>query len=573
MVTTVGDNNSQIQFIETGESGEQGLAAPSTLFGVLPNGTYTVTLRSATNGFQDNTTAGVLLGGIAPFTGNTHSGNTTVDGIVGTTGLFPGEKVFGDGIPDNDTIDTVSATSITLTNPATSTGNVTLKVGSDYVTTFVVYNPPSSVTVTLPDFARGAGQLVNVPNTDPADTTFSTGLPLRLYNSSSSDSQTITSVSLTLKYDSSLLSVDATKYSIDDLNDPSGPAVTTFDASTPGLINITFTASTGIVLAPGDSQTFISLHMAVPSTAYYAAKEILDLQNIDINNGIFTSGNGTAIDDDAVHVSGFLGDANGDKTDNGDALYIARVAVGSGTGFKKWVLVDPLIVGDVSGDQQLTGLDALTMARQSVGLTQSVIPETPVVHPQQTLGPDPMLSISADLTANPQATVEVPVNLTHPNGLDAVELAISYDPSRLDVISTADVMRGSLTGTFDNFTVNLDRVAGLIRISGYRSAGPLTGSAAGSVAVIDFTVRDNAPAGPTIINLMQNAGTTWSLPGGSDAQGNDFFFDLQPQVSNAAGDPLDGRINVPSGANDDYRSGKRQFYVRSSCQPTGRGTD
>ena len=64
------------------------------------------------------------------------------------------------------------------------------------------------------------------------------------------------------------------------------------------------------------------------------------------------------------------------------------------------------------------------------------------------------------------------------------------------------------------------------------------------MAVIDFTVRDNAPAGPTIINLMQNAGTTWSLPGGSNAQGNDFFFDLQPQVSNAAGDPLDGRITI-----------------------------
>ncbi len=220
------------------------------------------------------------------------------------------------------------------------------------------------------------------------------------------------------------------------------------------------------------------------------------------------------------------------------------MAVGIGTGFKAWVLVDPLIVGDVSGDQVLTGLDALTMARQSVGITQSVIPQILRWCTPEIAGPDPVMSISADLTANPQATVEVPVNLTHPNGLDAVDLAISYDPSRLDVISTADVMRGSLTGTFDNFTVNLDRVAGLIRISGYHSAGPLTGSAAGSVAVIDFTVRDNAPAGPTIINLMQNAGTTWSLPGGSNAQGNYFFFDLQPQVSNAAGDPLDGRITI-----------------------------
>ena len=420
---------------------------------------------------------------------------------------------------------------------------MTLSASSDYVTTFVVDNPSNSVIVTLPDFARGAGQRVNVPNTDPANDTFTTGLPLRLYNNDSTVSQTITSVSLTLRYDSSLLSVDATQqYSIAGLGDPGDLVVTTFDASTTGttgLIKIAFTTSTGIVLVPGGSQTFISLHMAVPSTANYAAKEILDLQNISINAGAITG-----IDDAAVHVSGFLGDSTGDGINTGtDALKIARVAVGLDPGFQKWALADPLIIGDVSGDQVLTGLDALTMARQAVSPTQSVIPALPSETPE-ILGPDPVLSIPADLAASPQATVEVPVNLTHPNGLDAVDLAISYDPSRLDVISTANVMRGSLTETFDNFTVNLDRAAGIIRISGYRSAGPLSGLAGGSVAVISFHVRDNAPAGPAIINLMQNVGTTWSLPGGTDAQGNDFLFDLQPRVSNAAGDPLDGRINV-----------------------------
>ena len=468
----------QITFIETGQSGVIPSSAPNTLFGVLPNDTYTVTLRSATNGFKD-------------------TNDNLLDGNA-------------DGTP-----------------------------GDDYVTTFVVNNPSNSVIVTLPDFARGAGQRVNVPNTDAANDTFTTGLPLRLYNSDSTVSQTITSVSLTLKYDSSLLSVDATQFSIDGPGYPSGSEVTTFDASTPGLIKIAFTTSTGIVLGPGGSQNFISLHMAVPSTANYAAKEILDLQDISINEGAVTG-----IDDAAVHVSGFLGDSTGDGINTGtDALKIARVAVGLDPGFQKWALADPLIIGDVSGDQVLTGLDALTMARQAVSPTQSVIPALPSETPT-IAGPDPVMSISADLTASPQATVEVPVNLTHPNGLDAVDLAISYDPSRLDVISTADVMRGSLTETFDNFTVNLDRAAGLIRISGYRSAGPLTSSAAGSVAVIDFTVRANAPAGPAIINLMQNLGTTWSLPGGTDAQGNDFLFDLQPRVSNAAGDPLDGRINV-----------------------------
>ncbi len=117
----VDQNNTRITFIETGQAGVLGSAAPGTLFGVLPNDTYTVTLRSASNGFQD--TNGNLLDGNA------------------------------DGTP-----------------------------GDNFVTTFVVNNSSNSVTVTLPDFARGAGQLVNVPNTVSANDTFTNGLPLRLYN-------------------------------------------------------------------------------------------------------------------------------------------------------------------------------------------------------------------------------------------------------------------------------------------------------------------------------------------------------------------------------------------------------
>ncbi len=351
--------------------------------------------------------------------------------------------------------------------------------------------------------------------------------------------QTITSVSLTLAYDPSLLNVDPSQFSIAGLNDPSDSAVTTFDASTAGLINITFTTSTGIVLGPGGSQTFISLYTAVPSTANYASKEILDLQNISINAGSITP-----VDDAAVHVSGFLGDSNGDEGYNTgqDAQRIARVAVGIDSGFKAWVLADTLIVGDVNGDQQLTGLDALVMARQVVGIIQSVIPQLPLVTPA-ILGPDPVLSIPTTFNAAPGSAVQVPVNLDHSAGLDSVNVAIAYDPSRL-AVSAADVQRGSLTQTFDSFAVNVDEVAGIIRISGYRTAGPLAGFAAGSLAVINFQVRADAPAGPTIINLLQNAGTTWTLLGGTDAQGNDFLFDLQPPVSNVAGDPLDGRINV-----------------------------
>ncbi len=561
VVSTVG-GNSQIQFIETGESGVQGSAATSTLFGVLPNGTYTVTLRSATNGFKDMS-------------------NNLLDGNA-------------DGTP-----------------------------GNDYVTTFVVNNSSDSVTVTLPDFARGAGQLVNVPNTASADDTFTNGLPLRLFNgisftgsttkdsptvqvlttaglnngdtvtgppgmfpdgttiisvdsdtqiitlsqpagatsaalnyggvvlNDSTGSQTITSVSLTLAYDPSLLSV--TGYSIDGLSDPGDSSVTTFDTSTAGLVKITFTTSTGIVLSPGGSQTFLSLKSNVPSTAGYEAKEILDLKNIAIGT---TTGAITPIDDAAIHAAGYLGDAAGlEITYTGqDALDISRVAVGLDAGFKAWVLADPLIVGDISGDHVLTGLDALEVARQAVGITQSTIPVLKGLTPAL-LGPDPVLNIPETFSAVAGSTLQVPVNLNHSDGLDAVDLAISYDTSRLDVLSPSDIKLGSLTGasgtdaagnplTFNNFVVNLDRANGIIRLIGYRTAGPLHGLGSGSLAIIDFQVKSDAPVGAAIVNLMQNVGGTWSLPLGTDVQGNDFAFDLQPRASNAAGDPLDGRINV-----------------------------
>ncbi len=371
---------------------------------------------------------------------------------------------------------------------------------------------------------------------------------------------TVTSVTLNLAYDPNLLTVSG--------------------VATPGLAVVTYSSPTGIVLGHNESAIFATLTALVPSTAGYGAKEILDLQNIQINGGSIT-----ALDDAAVHVSGFLGDVTGDGIYTGlDAQRISRVVVGLDPGFRQWVLADPLIVGDVSGDNVLTGLDALQIAREAVGITQANVPVLPAVTPGVT-GPDPVVSIGqaevrgqrsevrgqrSEVSAKPQAEVVVPVNLdpgagrrgsTPPlAGLDSVNLVIAYDTSRVDVVSVGDVVRGSLTQTFDNFTVNVDRAAGIIYISGYRglvsggvvsggvvSGGVVSGElSGGSLALITFHVKPDAPAGAAIINLMQNAGSAWTALGGTDAQGNDFLFDLEPRPSNAAGDALDGCINVLS---------------------------
>src|SRR5919204_2227178 len=109
-------------------------------------------------------------------------------------------------------------------------------------------------------------------------------------------------------------------------------------------------------------------------------------------------------------------------------------------------------------------------------------------------GPDPLLNIGASAPAAAGDTVYVPVNLDHSDGLDAVELSLSYDSSRLAV---ADVQPGSLTAGF-GFDVQVDDTAGTIRISAGHPAGPVHGLGSGGVAVIGFKVKDDAPAGAAV---------------------------------------------------------------------------
>ena len=225
---------------------------------------------------------------------------------------------------------------------------------------------------------------------------------------------------------------------------------------------------------------FVHLTASVPTTATYGAKEILDLRSININQGIYTSAGGTALDDAAIHAVGFPGDtAMEGQYGVTNALYAAQVAVSLQTGFRDWALVDPIVISDVTGDGQVTVDDALALAQAAVSITPTPNPFPSVVGLTPTLnGPDPLLSIPTTFTATAGSTVLVPVNLDYSDGLTAVDLAIAYDTSRLTV-STADVQKGSLTAGFSTFSVRVDQDAGIIYISGYRTDRPLSGQGRG----------------------------------------------------------------------------------------------
>ncbi len=335
----------------------------------------------------------------------------------------------------------------------------------------------------------------------------------------------------------------------------------------------------------------------MPASAPYTSKEVLDLQSLSVNSGAVP-----AYDGEAVQVVGFLGDVVPDMSYGAnDSLDIARFPANLDSGFKGYPLADPLIIGDITGDGKLNSSDSQRVAQAAVSATPPPqIPSLPSVGVRGgiTIGTDPTITIPTDFTAKPQATLVVPVNLDYSDGLDAVDLALSYDASRLDVTALADIQPGSLLSepgqdaagnawTFGNFLVSLDRASGTILISAYREGGGLSGFGSGSLLTIGFHVKDNAPAGAAAVTLQQAIGDKSSLLGGTDNQGNDFLFDveprpgfgvtgtitvqsptlapaapgaagaaqqplgdgdflfdLEPQPNNAAGDLLDGRINV-----------------------------
>jgi hypothetical protein len=134
----------------------------------------------------------------------------------------------------------------------------------------------------------------------------------------------------------------------------------------------------------------------------------------------------------------------------------------------------------------------------------------------------------------------VPLILDQSDGLEAADLAISYDASRLEIESEADVWRGSLTGDFDLFAVNWDREAGTLRVGLGRSAGPIGGRGSGSVLAITFRIRPDAPPGPAVINLRHRLDPVTT-------QLNEGGLELVPEPSDEAGDVLDGLVAVAAG--------------------------
>jgi hypothetical protein len=239
--------------------------------------------------------------------------------------------------------------------------------GDDYVGTFRPA-PVGPVLVSLTDFMRGPGQPVDVPAAP------SSGLPIHV-----SDADGVRTIDVVLIYDPALLNITDVAVGPDMPADATAQINWFRNVGQSRWVSMTFrtsTAATPPPLPPGPAD-FMSIIADVPATAAFGTSQILRFLVVSINDPPLVDPI-AASTLASVQAVGFLGDTTGNQSYSGlDAQRAARVAVGLDSGFVAYANFDPVIVADVTGNGSLSGLDAQRIALEAVGLGADEIPPIP----------------------------------------------------------------------------------------------------------------------------------------------------------------------------------------------------
>jgi hypothetical protein len=194
----------------------------------------------------------------------------------------------------------------------------------------------------------------------------------------------------------------------------------------------------------------------VPLTAIgsYGSKQVLDLYDVSLNGG------GMVVRaDDGMHVNAYAGDTTGlANYTTLDQQQLDRVIRRLDTGFGAFPLADPVVIADANNTRDLNSADSLLLARKVAGLS-STLPSIPAgIAPLTAVGPDPLVDIPRDLTAQAGGLVIVPVRLDTATDLESAQLNLAWDAGQLHLV---DVRRGSLTADFQWFIADhqTDRLA------------------------------------------------------------------------------------------------------------------
>jgi hypothetical protein len=214
--------------------------------------------------------------------------------------------------------------------------------------------PSSAVVVSVPNFAVGPGQTVNVPFNH-------TGLPVVLTGGAN-----VINIEVTLLYNPTLLTINAVS-SGETL--PAGATVQISSAS-PGILTLSVASPIGLGASPIE---LARLTASVPDTALYRSSQVLSFEIASLTPA--TPGATAA---DAVHVVAYLGDTTGNGTYSAlDGQRVLRVSVGLDSGFAAYPLIDPVLIGDATWNGSISSLDATRILQEVVGIDRLEIQPIP----------------------------------------------------------------------------------------------------------------------------------------------------------------------------------------------------
>jgi hypothetical protein len=167
----------------------------------------------------------------------------------------------------------------------------------------------------------------------------------------------------------------------------------------------------------------------------YALNQVLDLTSITLNEGAVQ-----AMDDDAVQLVAYFGDATGNGGYSSlDTSRVSRVAVGLDTGLSAFPRIDPVLVADITGNGAISSLDTSRVSRVAVGLPVAEVPAMPGFAPMMVASDlQPKISDSVDSSAKSEGATVVSLDVSAPMTGDP-------SPSEPSALSTIGLMLAGLS--------------------------------------------------------------------------------------------------------------------------------
>ncbi|MBK8019196.1 MAG: tandem-95 repeat protein [Betaproteobacteria bacterium] len=335
--------------------------------------------------------------------------------------------------------------------------------GDDFSQVFTV-GPSSAPVLSLPDLVRGPGQ--------------SAVLPLTLTNAGG-----VTRIAFDVLHDTGLLSIDGVQLA----NGASG-SVTRSAIAGGTRIEAVFTTALGAgTVSP------LTLTAGIPAAAAYQRTGVARLANVQIDRGAQGSV-ANSVADRSVIVAAYFMDTSGNRGYSMlDVQRLQRVVSGLDTGYAAYPMVDPVLIGDLNGNGQLTSLDVNRFMQFVQGQARPEIPALPAGSSPLTFGgPARNVGLGGSGSASAGDLVSIPLTLDNAQGIESLTAKIVYDASRLEY-------KGVRLAT--DFPYRLVKhVAGEIVLDLARLNA--LGSGLSELLEIDFQVKAGAAEGGAAIDLQ-----------------------------------------------------------------------